>query len=250
MSGLPEHIVRAYTQEIAALRDKMAQMGGLVEAQVAAAARAVVQQDSDAAKHAMEQDPGVDALEREVESQVIRMLALRQPMAQDLRQIVAALKMTSDFERIGDYAANVAKRSIVLSQFSLPFKLSGLANMARLVQESLRLTVDAVGDADAEKAIQVWQSDGAVDDIYTAIFRELVTYMMEDPRQITPCTHLLFIAKNLERIGDHATNIAETVHFAATGEPLPGVRPRGESANYAVIRPREPRTDDTTDTES
>ncbi len=239
MAELAEHIVTSFGQELKRLRDLLVEMGGLVEAQVATATIAVVEQDVEAAARTVEQDPAVDALEREVESFVIRLLALRQPVAQDLRQIVAALKMSSDFERIGDYAANVAKRSIVLSQFNLPFKLSGLAHMARLVQESLKLTVDAVGDADADKAIQVWRSDQAVDDIYTAIFRELVTYMMEDPRQITPCTHLLFIAKNLERIGDHATNIAETVHFATTGEALPDVRPKGESANYAVVRPKE-----------
>ena len=239
MTELAEHIVTSFGQELKRLRDLLVEMGGLVEAQVATATIAVVEQDVEAAARTVEQDPAVDALEREVESFVIRLLALRQPVAQDLRQIVAALKMSSDFERIGDYAANVAKRSIVLSQFNLPFKLSGLAHMARLVQESLKLTVDAVGDADADKAIQVWRSDQAVDDIYTAIFRELVTYMMEDPRQITPCTHLLFIAKNLERIGDHATNIAETVHFATTGEALPEVRPKGESANYAVVRPKD-----------
>ena len=249
MAEMAARIVKSYEQEMVRLRDLLVEMGGLVEAQVATATIAIVEQDVDAAAHTVEQDPAVDALEREVETFVIRLLALRQPVAQDLRQIVAALKMTSDFERIGDYAANVAKRSIVLSQFSLPFKLGGLAHMARLVQENLKLTVDAVSEADAEKAIQVWRSDEAVDDIYTAIFRELVTYMMEDPRQITPCTHLLFIAKNLERIGDHATNIAETVHFAATGEAVPGVRPKGESANYAVIRPREPRADDDADKE-
>ena len=241
MPEIADHIVKSYQLELKRLRDLLVEMGGLVEAQVAAATVAVVEQDLDAATRTVEQDPAVDALEREVETFVIRLLALRQPMAQDLRQIVAALKMTSDFERIGDYAANVAKRSIVLSQFNLSFKLTGLAHMARMVQESLKLTVDAVGDADADKAIQVWRSDQAVDDIYTAIFRELVTYMMEDPRNITPCTHLLFIAKNLERIGDHATNIAETVHFAATGQSLPEKRPKGESPNYAVIRPREPR---------
>ena len=247
MPEIADHIVKSYQLELKRLRDLLVEMGGLVEAQVAAATVAVVEQDLDAATRTVEQDPAVDALEREVETFVIRLLALRQPMAQDLRQIVAALKMTSDFERIGDYAANVAKRSIVLSQFNLSFKLTGLAHMARMVQESLKLTVDAVGDADADKAIQVWRSDQAVDDIYTAIFRELVTYMMEDPRNITPCTHLLFIAKNLERIGDHATNIAETVHFAATGEALPEKRPKGESPNYAVIRPRESRTEKTLD---
>ncbi len=243
MPDAARHIVKSYEQELKRLRDLLVEMGGLVEAQLATATVAVVEQDTEAAARTVEQDPAVDALEREVESFVIRLLALRQPVAQDLRQIVAALKMTSDFERIGDYAANVAKRSIVLSQFNVPFKLTGLAHMARLVQESLKLTVDAVGDEDADKAVQVWRSDQAVDDIYTAIFRELVTYMMEDPRQITPCTHLLFIAKNLERIGDHATNIAETVHFAATGEALPDKRPKGENTNYAVVKPREKHAD-------
>jgi phosphate transport system protein len=246
MAEITQHIVKSYEQELQRLRDLLVEMGGLVESQVATATIAVVELDIDAATRTVEQDPAVDALEREVESFVIRLLALRQPVAGDLRQIVAALKMTSDLERIGDYAANVAKRSIVLSQFSLPFKLGGLAHMARLVQESLKLTVDAIGDSDADKAIQVWRSDQAVDDIYTAIFRELVTYMMEDPRNITPCTHLLFIAKNLERIGDHATNIAETVHYAATGDSLPEMRPKGDSANYAVIRPRDERHDDAT----
>jgi phosphate transport system protein len=250
MPEIAQHIVKSYEQELKRLRDLLVEMGGLVEAQVATATIAVVEQDVDSATRTVEQDPAVDALEREVESFVIRLLALRQPVAQDLRQIVAALKMTSDLERIGDYAANVAKRSIVLSQFNLPFKLGGLAHMARLVQESLKLTVDAIGDADADKAIQVWRSDEAVDDIYTAIFRELVTYMMEDPRNITPCTHLLFIAKNLERIGDHATNIAEIVHYAATGEAMPGLRPKGESANYAVVRPRDEKPDSAPDLET
>jgi phosphate transport system protein len=232
------HIVTAYTQELNALRGQIVQMGGLVEAQVAAAANAIVHQDNDAASQAIEQDGAVDELERTVEAQVIRMLALRQPMAQDLRQIVASLKITSALERIGDYATNVAKRSIVLAEVSLPFSLSGIANMTRLVQENLKLVVDAVSENDADKAMQVWRSDQAVDDIYNAIFRELVTYMMEDPRNITPCTHLLFIAKNLERIGDHATNIAEMVHYAVTGEPLAEKRPKGKSTAYAVVRPR------------
>ncbi len=235
----PDHIVRSYTQELALLRDRITEMGGIVEAQVAAAAAAVIHQDSSAATQAVERDPAVDALERDVEGQVIRMLALRQPMAQDLRQIVAALKITAALERIGDYAANVAKRSIVLAQYSLPFSLSGIAHMCRMVQENLKLIVDAVGENDETKAMQVWRSDQAVDDIYNAIFRELVTYMMEDPRNITPCTHLLFIAKNLERIGDHATNIAETVHYTVTGEALPESRPKGDMSAYAVVRPRE-----------
>jgi len=170
---------------------------------------------------------------------VIRMLALRQPMAADLRFIIASLKMTGDLERIGDYAANVAKRSIVLSQFAMPFPLTGLGQMLRLVQEQLKSIIDAVGAGDTDKAIAVWRSDQAVDDLYNTIFRELITYMMEDPRNITPCTHLLFIAKNLERIGDHTTNIAETVYYAVRGEVLPDVRPKGDTSAYAVVHPKE-----------
>lgn len=235
-----QHIVRSYDQELERLRDLIAEMGGLVENEVALAMQAVVQKNAAAAAAAIEQDPRVDALEREVEAFVIRLLALRQPMAQDLRHIVAGLKITGDLERIGDYAANVAKRSIVLSQFTLPFSLAALGNMARLVQENLKLTIDAIGESDAEKAMQVWRSDAAIDDLYTAIFRELITYMMEDPRAITPCTHLLFVAKNLERIGDHATNVAETVYYAATGAALANARPKGDTSAFAVVRaPRE-----------
>ena len=200
---------------------------------------AILQRDSEIATRVVETDPKVDAIEREVEQFVIRMLALRQPLAADLRNIVAALKITGDLERIGDYASNVAKRSIVLSQFNLSLSLSGLGHMAQLVQGNLKLIIDAVSENDAEKAIQVWRSDQMIDDLYNTVFRELITYMMEDPRNITPCTHLLFIAKNLERIGDHATNIAETVHYAVKGEPLTEMRPKGDTSAYAVVRPRE-----------
>jgi phosphate transport system protein len=217
----------------------MTQMGGIVESQVALAAEAIMHRDAAASTRAVEEDPKVDALEREVESFVIRLLALRQPLAGDLRQIVSALKITGDLERIGDYAANVAKRSIVLSQFTVPLSLAGLAHMATLVQAQLKSIIDALGDNDADKAVEVWRSDQVVDDIYNAIFRELITYMMEDPRNITPCTHLLFIAKNLERIGDHATNIAENLYYAVKGESLPEARPKGDTSAYAVVRPRE-----------
>jgi phosphate transport system protein len=237
MSDSPTHLIKSYEQELQRLRSLMTEMGGIVENQVALAAQAVVDQDGAAATRAVEEDPRVDALEREVEQFVIRLLALRQPVANDLRQIVAALKMTGDLERIGDYAANVAKRSIVLAEFSPPYSLTGLAHMFRMVQDNLKLVVDAIGDNDPDKAAQVWRSDDVVDEIYNALFRELITYMMEDPRNITPCTHLLFIAKNLERIGDHATNIAETVYYAATGEALPGQRPKGNTSAYAVVRP-------------
>ena len=241
-----QHIVKSYGQELQRLRDLMTQMGGMVENQVALATQAVVDSDPALATRAVEQDPAVDELERQAEQLVIRMLALRQPMAGDLRGIVAALKITAALERIGDYAKNVAKRSIVLGQFRLPFPLTGLATMSRLVQENLKLVIDAIGEADAAKAVQVWRSDETIDDLYNSIFRELVTYMMEDPRNITPCTHLLFIAKNLERMGDHATNIAENLHYAITGETLADERPKGAGTAFAIVRPAEaaaPRSD-------
>ena len=231
------HLIRSFDQELRRLRDMTVEMGGIVENQVALATVAILDRDSTAASRVVEEDPRVDELEREVEQFVIRMLALRQPVGSDLRQAVAALKMTIDLERIGDYAANVARRSLVLAEFTLPYSLAGLGHMARLVQENLKLTVDAIGDNDADKAMQVWRSDLMVDDIYTVIFRELITYMMEDPRNITPCTHLLFIAKNLERIGDHATNIAETIYYAVKGESLPDARPKGDSSAYAMVPP-------------
>src|SRR3954451_15521048 len=239
MSETPEHLVKRYDQELKRLRGLMTQMGGIVESQVALAAEAIVHRDASAAQRAVEEDPKVDALEREVETFVIRLLALRQPVAGDLRHIVAALKITGDLERIGDCAANVAKRAIVLAQFALPYSLAGLAHMARMVQGQLKSIIDALGDNDTDKAMEVWRSDQVVDDLYNALFRELITYMMEDPRNITPCTHLLFIAKNLERIGDHATNIAETIYYAVVGEVLPDTRPKGDTSAYTVVRPKE-----------
>ena len=231
-----QHIVKSYGQELQRLRDLMSEMGGAVENQVALATQAIRTGDADAATRAVSLDAKVDDLDRQAEQLVIRMLALRQPMASDLRETVSALKITAAMERIGDYAKNVAKRSIVLSQFRLPFSMTGLANMSRMVQENLKLVIDAIGEQDVPKALQVWQSDQAIDDLYNSIFRELVTYMMEDARNITPCTHLLFIAKNLERIGDHATNIAEHVHYAVTGEALTEQRPKGDGSAYAVVR--------------
>ncbi|MDA8051461.1 MAG: phosphate signaling complex protein PhoU [Rhodospirillales bacterium] len=239
MSESAEHIVKSFEQELTRLSDLLTRMGGLVETQVASAAAAVVDRDAAAAARTVEMDPEVDALEREIEQFAIRLLALRQPMAADLRRIVAALKITAAFERIGDYAVNAAKRSTVLAQFPLSFSLAGIGSMARMVQQNLKTVIDAAGANDPVKAIEVWRSDRMIDDLYTAIFRELVTYMMEDPRNITPCTHLLFIAKNLERIGDHATNVAETIHYAATGQVLPDERPKGVSSAFA-IDPRQP----------
>lgn len=239
MSQSNEHLVKSFDNDLKKLRGMLTEMGGIAENQVALSAEAIVSRDASAATQAVADDLRVDALEREVEQFVIRMLALRQPMAGDLRRVVAALKISAALERIGDYATNVAKRSIVLAQFALPYSLAGLAHMARLVQEQLKSIIDALGAGDSAKAVEVWRSDQVVDDLYNALFRELITYMMEDPRNITPCTHLLFIAKNLERIGDHATNIAETVYYAVEGEVLPDARPKGDSSAYAVVRPKE-----------
>jgi phosphate transport system protein len=239
MSEQSEHLVKSFDQDLKKLTDMLIRMGGIVENQVAMAAEAMMERNAEAASRTIEDDAKVDALERDIEQFVIRMLALRQPMAADLRLVVASLKATGDLERIGDYAANVAKRSIVLAQFPAPYSLGGLAHMANLVQAQLKSIIDALGSADADKAIEVWRSDRAVDDIYNTIFRELITYMMEDPRNITPSTHLLFIAKNLERIGDHTTNIAETIYYAVKGEVIPDVRPKGDTSAYAVVRPKE-----------
>ena len=225
-----EHIVKSYEQELGRLRGLLTQMGGLVEAQAANAARAVIEHNPAAASYAVQDDVKVDNLEREITDFAIRMLALRQPVASDLRLIVASMKIAGDLERIGDYAANVAKRSLVLNEIAAPYTLSGIGQMSRMVQENLKSTVDAIGEANADRALEVWRSDIMVDDVYSAIFREQITYMMEDPRNITPCTHLLFIAKNLERMGDHATNIAETVYYAITGQNMPSERPKGESS--------------------
>ena len=232
-----EHIVKSYQQELNRLRALLTEMGGMVESQVAMSCRAMLNRDTDAASVAVETDPKVDAMEGDIEQFVIRLLALRQPMAQDLRQIVSALRITTHLERIGDYAANVAKRSLVLTEMTVQFKLSGLSHMALLVQDNLKTIIDSIGENDAEKAMQVWRSDEAIDDIYNALFRELMTYMMEDPRNISGCTHLLFIAKNLERIGDHATNIAETIYYTVHGVPVSEHRPRGDTSAYAVVRP-------------
>jgi phosphate transport system protein len=238
MSQASEHLVKSYDNELKKLRDLLTEMGGIVESQVALAGEAIINRDTAAATRAVEEDPRVDALERDIEQFVIRLIALRQPMAEDLRRVIAGLKITSALERIGDYAANVAKRSIVLSQFALPYSLAGIGHMAHMVQGQLKSIIDALGAGDSAKAVEVWRSDRVVDDIYNALFREVITYMMEDPRNITPCTHLLFIAKNLERIGDHATNIAETVYYAVEGEVLPDARPKGDNSSYAVVRPQ------------
>jgi phosphate transport system protein len=229
-----KHIVTSFELDLKKLRDMIAGMGGLVERAVADATTALLDHDPAIAASVVELDPKIDAEERTVEQFAVRLLALRQPVADDLRQVVSALKVITDLERIGDYASNVAKRSLVINKMASSFALSGLGQMARLVQQNLKTVIDAAGDGDPQKAITVWRADQAVDDLYNTIFRELITYMMEDARSITACTHLLFIAKNLERIGDHATNIAELTYYAVTGESLPDFRPKGDQTSAYV----------------
>lgn len=235
----PDHIVRSYDEQLRRLRDMVARMGGLAERQVHDATQALVRRDVQLAAEVVGRDAALDALEREVEAFCIRILATRQPMASDLRFIVAAMKVSHDLERIGDYARNGAKRSIVVAQQPQIGSLNGFIRMSQLVQENLKLAIDALVNDDAEAAERVWGADEPVDDVYNGIFREMLTHMMEDPRNITAATHLLFIAKNLERIGDHATNIAETVHYAVRGDTLPEDRPKADASAYAVVRPPE-----------
>ncbi len=235
----PEHIVKSYGADLRRLADMTAEMGGLVESQINDAVIALVRRDTALAARVVEADPRVDALQREIESFAVRLLALRQPVAGDLRVIVAAFKIAGDLERIGDYAANAAKRSLVLSQLPAVSSLNGFQRMARMVLENLKGAIDALARSDAEKAREVWRSDASVDEVYNGIFRELLTHMMEDPRNISAATHLLFIAKNLERVGDHATNIAELVYYAVRGQELDPDRPKGDTSAFAVVRPRD-----------
>jgi phosphate transport system protein len=222
-----QHTVKSYDEELSHLTNTIARMGGMAEAQLAAALRALGKRDSDLGARVVAGDVRVDELEQEVQQLTIRMLALRQPVAGDLRHIVAALKISSELERVADYAANVAKRVLVLNQLPAVKPVPAVLHLAQIVQQILKDVLDSYVERDVDKAIQVWTRDEEVDDMYTGLFRELLTYMMEDPRTITACSHLMFMAKNIERIGDHATNIAETVHFIVNGTKIQGERPKG-----------------------
>jgi phosphate transport system protein len=232
-----EHIIKSYDDELRRLNNAITQMGGLAESQLSAAIEAVVKRDSDLAAEVVQGDAQVDQLEHDVDGLVVRLLALRQPMARDLREILSALRIAADLERICDYAANVAKRSIALNQAPPVRPVYALPRMARLAETLTKDVLDAFVERDAERALVVWARDEELDEMYSGLFRELLTYMMEDPRNITACTHLLFMAKNIERIGDHATNIAETVYFLVHGKPLTQARPKGDRSSLAVVQP-------------
>ncbi len=232
-----DHIVSSYDDELHQLNDYIIRMGGLVEQQLAAAVEALVRRDTEKAQEVVAGDAAIDILEQELEDNAVRVIALRQPMANDLRVVVSALKISADLERIGDYAKNIAKRAVALNQIPPIQPTHAVPRMAKLVQSMIKDTLDAYVAHNADGALDVWYRDEEVDQMYTSLFRELLTYMMEDPRNITPCTHLLFIAKNIERMGDHTTNIAETIHFIATGQRIEGGRPKGDSTSFAVITP-------------
>jgi phosphate transport system protein len=223
---MSEHIVRAYDEELTSLKTMLAQMGGLAEDQLANAIDALSRRDTLLADQVIAQDKKVDTLESQIEERAILTIARRQPMARDLREIMVAIRISSDLERIGDLAKNVAKRVHAIPD-PLPRKLSsGLSMMGRLALEQLKTVLDAYATMSDQKALEVWRGDEELDALYNSIFRELLTYMMEDPRMIGLCTHLLFGAKNFERIGDHATNIAENIHYLVHGKPIDEERPK------------------------
>jgi phosphate transport system protein len=232
-----EHIVRAYDDQLKRLKAEISEMGGLVEAQLGQAIQAINTRDGELGQRCVASDLRVDALERQIDESVVKMLALRQPMASDLRTILSALKIAADLERIGDYAANVGKRVQALVQFPPVPSTAGVVRLGQLARLVVKDVLDAFAASDTAGAIRVWQRDEELDAMYTSLFRELLTYMMEDPRNITPCTHLLFIAKNLERIGDHATNVAETIHFQVVGRTITDARPKGDQSSFTVLGP-------------
>ena len=218
---MSSHIVKSYDEEQRRLAEEVVRMGHAAVAQLEAALDVVERRDDNAARRIVANDQAIDELERQISHDVM-LLALRGPMARDLREILAGLRIPADIERIGDYAANVAKRSIALNTSPPLPHVAGLRALGLLAAGQVRLALRAYHDGDDELALQVRDNDARLDQQYTALFRELLTYMMEDPRNITPCTHPLFMAKNLERIGDHATNIAENVWFLQHGaQPLP-----------------------------
>ena len=220
------HTIKAFDEDLDRLRALISEMGGLAEHAIRESMRCLVQHDLDGAAQIVDRDKKLDALEVETENRAVQLIALRAPMAADLRDVVAAMKISSVVERIGDYAKNIAKRVPLLDDVSKIEPLSLMPEMAKIATEMVHQVLNAFVERDAEAAVRVIERDRAVDNFYNTIFRSLLTYMMENPGTIGQSTHLLFIAKNVERVGDHATNIAEMVYYAATGQHYTD-RPRG-----------------------
>lgn len=225
---MTEHTVKAYEGELTALATGVADMGAQTLDQVRAAVAAITAHDAALARSTVDADARLDLMEARIEQQAVRLIALRQPMARDLRDILGSMKIAANLERCGDLAKNIAKRALAVDGADFPDPSSGsIARMGRLVADRLGQVLAAQRTRDVSLALAVWRQDAEVDQQYESLFRELLTYMMADPRMISPCAHLLFVAKNLERIGDHATNIAEAIHYQITGDPAPGAgRPK------------------------
>lgn len=226
---MPEHTVKSYQEELDALTKEVERMGGLAEASVNDALASVVRRDVGLAQEVIARDPKIDAAQREVEKRAVRLFALRQPMAADLRHVLSAWRIATDLERIGDLAKNIGKRALVINQAEPIALTRSIERMGKIAASQLKQVLDAYANHDVRAAVAVWFQDEDIDAHYNSLFRELLTYMMEDPRTISAGAHLLFIAKNIERIGDHSTNIAETVHFLVTGEELAKERPKADA---------------------
>ena len=234
---MSDHIAKAYDNDISALKTQLAEMGGIAEEQLANAIQSLIRRDTTLADKVIRGDELLDNLERRIEEKAILTIAKRQPMAHDLREIIVAIRVSSDIERIGDLAKNTAKRTHAISE-ALPRNLSsGLTRMGKMAQTQLNQVLNAYAKRDDEMGLAVWRADEDLDALYNSIFRELLTYMMEDPRKIGECTHLLFGAKNLERIGDHTTNIAENIHYLIHGKTITEARPKKDVT--AMMRPSD-----------
>ncbi len=235
-----DHTAKAFDTDLQEIMRKVAEMGGLAERQIADATRALVERDTELAERAIAMDPTIDAMQHEIEEKAILTIARRQPMAVDLREIVGAMRVCNDLERIGDHAKHVGKRVVALDGDFNPQKLiHGVEHMAALVASQLKQVLDAYASRDLAAALAVWNGDEEVDNLCTSLFRELLTYMMEDPRNITFCMHLMFCAKDFERIGDHATNIAETVYYMIEGRPIADQRPKGDFTSFGAMPPQK-----------
>jgi phosphate transport system protein len=230
------HILKAFDADLQDLRRRISEMGGIAEKMLVDGITALVRKDTALAQSVISADGRLDILQREVEEHAILMIARRQPLAVDLRETISVIRVSGDVERIGDLAKNIAKRAHAISgQFQPQKAVAGLQHMSDLAMGQLKDVLDAYAERDDAKALDVWRRDGQIDALYTSLFRELLTYMMEDPRNISFCTHLLFVAKNVERIGDHTTNVAETIHYLVTGETLTLDRPKNDGSSYAVV---------------
>jgi phosphate transport system protein len=230
------HIVRSFDEELNFLVGKIAQMGGHAERMIEQSIKALMTGDANLAQSVIAQDKELDAAQREIEDKAILTIARRQPMSVDLREIIGAIRISNDIERIGDMGKNIAKRSVVVSEGSHPIKLdSGIKALSELALTQLNDVLDVYATRDVERLAAVRDRDEDIDALYTSLFRELLTYMMEDPRNITACTHLLFCAKNLERVGDHATNIAETIYYIATGNQMAVDRPKEDVSHKISV---------------